>query len=92
MTHWIVATMNADMTEQWSVHETFDDAHAAHQDDIADGAYSSTVCVVVESTDFTPPTEWTCEGCLCVVPDGDGHYVDDMRVCEHCADKLTGIS
>lgn len=35
---------------------------------------------------------WTCDGCLTEVPDGDGRYVDDMRVCEQCADRLTRIS
>ena len=48
--------------------------------------------LLCEKFDWSAPTEWTCDGCLTEVPDGDGHYVDDMRVCEHCADKLTRIS
>ena len=31
--------------------------------------------------------EWTCEGCLALVPDGAGDYVNDIRVCERCAEE-----
>ena len=34
------------------------------------------------------PREWTCDGCLDLVPDGAGYYVNDMRVCEGCAEKV----
>ena len=34
------------------------------------------------------PSEWTCDGCLDLVPDGAGYYVNDMRVCERCAEKV----
>ena len=36
------------------------------------------------------PLGWTCDGCLAVVLDGDGCYVNDMRVCAECANKLEG--
>jgi hypothetical protein len=83
---------------EWFVCETLEDATSIYQslfDEDTDGDLSCAwISAVIMSTDFGPHpafaamSEWTCDGCLDLVPDGAGHYINDMRVCADCANKL----
>jgi hypothetical protein len=104
MTHWIVCTTDkrGDMwSVHETLEEAFEvyDDELRHQ---VVGASAVVLCAVYQSSDYdTHPaldawaagtvasmSEWTCEGCLDLVPDGAGHYINDMRACADCANKL----
>jgi|DEB0MinimDraft_3_1074331.scaffolds.fasta_scaffold131579_1 hypothetical protein len=55
---------------------------------VFDGPHSADLEVTGWLCDDCQPREWTCDGCLDLVPDGAGYYVNDMRVCEGCAEKV----
>jgi len=55
---------------------------------VFDGPHSADLEVTGWMCDDCQAPEWTCDGCLDRVPDGAGHYINDMRVCAACANKL----
>ena len=56
--HYIVVVTFADHGDQpddeWQPFETYDEAVTAYDSVIENGAYSASICAVLESTDFTP--------------------------------------
>lgn len=50
--YWIPSDPNSSPRETWSVHETRQDADVAYAEAIAAGAYTASICRVIESTDY----------------------------------------
>lgn len=86
---WIVCTMTADMREEWSVYPTFREGQKAHDDDVASGAYSSTICAVLTSTDYDPhPVFHDPERCVeCGAFAGRDGLADGFT-CDLCSEDL----
>lgn len=106
MSHWIVCSTDkrGDIwSVHETLEEALEVYHDELEQQVV-GASAVVLCAVYQSRDYeTHPAldawaagsngeslEYTCDGCLTVVPDGDGRHVNDMRVCADCANKLEG--